>query len=85
MNTRKGRTKLKNFRIILDSGCSSTIVTRRLVEKLNPEKYAVMQWKTQAGNITNNLKVNVDFTLPALIATDVMKWKCHVYESAKGR
>ena len=32
MNTRKGRAKLKNFRIILDSICSSIIVMRRLVE-----------------------------------------------------
>ena len=33
MNTRKGRVKFKNFQILLDSGCSSTIVMIRLVEK----------------------------------------------------
>ena len=42
VNTRKGRAKFKNFQIILDSGCSSTILMRRLVEKLCPEKDAVM-------------------------------------------
>ena len=42
MNTRKGRAKFKNFRIILYSGCSPTIVMIRLVEKLYPEKDAVM-------------------------------------------
>ena len=26
MNTRKGKAKFKNFQIILDSGCSSTVV-----------------------------------------------------------
>ena len=26
-----------------------------------------MQWHTQAGNITNNLEVEFDFTLPKLI------------------
>ena len=31
MNTRKGRAKFKNFRILLDSGYRSTIVTRRLI------------------------------------------------------
>ena len=36
----------------------------RLVEKLHPEKYAVMQWHMQAKNFTTNLKVKVDFTLP---------------------
>ena len=38
INTRKGRAKFKISRIILDSGCSSTIVMKSLVEKLYPEK-----------------------------------------------
>ena len=57
----------------------------RLVEKLHPEKYAVMQWHMQAGNITTNLKVKVDFTLPELVMTNVLTWKIHVDNSAKGR
>ena len=57
MNTIKGRGKFKNFRIILDSECSSTIVIGRLVEKPHPEKDSVMQWHPQAGNITTNYKV----------------------------
>ena len=85
MNTRKWRLNFKNFLIILDSGNSSTIVTRRLVHKLSLEKYSVMQWQTQTGNITTNLKVNVDFTLPALIMMSVATCKCHMYGSAKGR
>ena len=40
-----------------------------------------MQWYTQAGNITSDLKVNVDFTLPALNATNAMTWKFHVDDS----
>ena len=35
----------------------------RPVEKLHPERDAVMQWHTQAGNITTNLKIRVDFTV----------------------
>ena len=31
------------------------------------------------------LKVKIDFTLPALSATDVVTWTCHVEDSAKGR
>ena len=30
MNTRKSKERFKNFRILLDSGCSSTIVMERL-------------------------------------------------------
>ena len=72
MNTRKGRAKFKNFQIILDSECSYTIEIESLVKKLCPVKYAVMQWHTQAGNITTNLKVEVDFTLPILSTKNFM-------------
>ena len=53
--------------------------------KLNPEKDSVVQWKTQTVNINTNLKVNIYFTLTALSATNAVTWKCHVYDSAKGR
>ena len=43
-----------------------------------------MHWHTQAGNITTNLKVGVYFTLPTISATNVLTWKCHVDDSAKG-
>ena len=36
-------------------------------------------------NIMANLKVEVDFTLPVLSASDVVTWKFHVDDSAKGR
>ena len=85
MNTRRGKVKFKIFHIPLGSGCSSTIVTGRLVDKLYPEKDAPMQWHTQDGNITTDLKVNIDFTLTALSATHVVTWKCHVDDSDKGR
>ena len=45
----------------------------------------MIQWHTQAGNITTNLKVTIDFTLPARSAEDVVTWKCHMDESTKGR
>ena len=84
MNTRKGKAKFKNFQIILNSGCSSTIAMGKFVEEINPEKYAMMQQHTQAGNITTNLKVKVDFTLPKLSAKNAMTWNFHVDDSAKG-
>ena len=71
MNTRKGKARFKNFRILLDSVCSSTIVMESLVNKLYPEKDAAMQWHTQTGNITTNLKVKMHFTLPELSPTNV--------------
>ena len=43
MNTRHGKAKFKNFKIILGSVCSSTIVIRGIIETLHPEKNVVMQ------------------------------------------
>ena len=63
MNARTGKTKFKNFRDLLYSGCSSTIAMGRLIQKLNSEEDDLMQWHTQAGRITANLKVKIDFTL----------------------
>ena len=44
-----------------------------------------MKCHTQVDNITTNIKVQVDFTLTALSATNFVTWKCHVDDSAKGR
>ena len=38
MSTGKGRAKFKNFLILFDSGCGSTIVMVRLVENYMPKK-----------------------------------------------
>ena len=57
----------------------------RIFEKLYSEKDDVMEWHTQVGNITNNIKDKVYFALSALSATNVVTWNCHVDESSKGR
>ena len=85
INNILGRESFKNFRILLESGCSSTISMRRLVEKTRLEKRAVIQWNTQAGNITINIKIKLYFTLPTIRATNVVTWKCHVDDPSKGR
>ena len=56
-----------------------------LIEKLRPEKDARVQWNTQAGNITTNLKVKLDFTLPTVSATNFVTWNCYVNGFVKGR
>ena len=44
-----------------------------------------MQWHTQEGNITTNLRVTTDFTLPEISAKQIVTWNFHDDESAKGR
>ena len=72
MKNRKVRAMVKNSRTLFNSECNSPIVMGRLVVKLFTEKYDVMQWHMQAGNITTNFRIKFYFTLPALSATNGM-------------
>ena len=71
MNTRKGKAIFNHVLIPLDSLFSSTILARRLMEKLNPKKYNAIQWDTQDGNVTTNMKVKIYFILPELSAKNL--------------
>ena len=70
INTSTSMSKYKNFQILLDSRFSSTIIIGLLTTKL--KKYDVMQWHTQADNLSTNLKVKIDFTLPEFSATKIV-------------
>ena len=43
----------------------------------------MMQWYTQGGNNTANLKLKIDFTLPKLNSVKIVTWGFHVDDSAK--
>ena len=49
----------------------------------------MIKWHTQAGNITNNMKVEIDFTLTEFGATCVISVKftdgCDLYELSRRR
>ena len=53
-------------------------------KKISLEEDSPMQWHMQARNVTTNLKVKVDFTLPTLRATNSVTSKWNVDDSAKG-
>ena len=40
----------------------------------------VMQWQKQADNITTNMKVKIDLTLPEFSATKIVMWDFYVDE-----
>ena len=43
----------------------------------------MIQWHTQGGSITTNLKVKIDFNLPELSMTKFVTWNFHVGDSSK--
>ena len=85
MDTRKVKAKFKNFRILLYSKFSSSILMGRLIQRFHPKINVVMRWHTQPVNITTNFKVEIDSILPELSATNFVTWKYHVDESSKDR
>ena len=58
---------------------------RRIIPKLIPKEEYVMQWHTNAGNITNILKVKLDFTLLEFSATENCLWNGPVNDSVKNK
>ena len=85
VNTCRGKAKFNNFRILLDSGCNSTVVMRSVITKLTPKEEDVIQWHTLPSNITTKLKVKIDFSIPGFSTTEIEKWNFHVDDSAKCR
>ena len=85
MHIRQGKTRFKDFRILLDSWCGSMIIMVRIINKITPKKDSVIKCHTKSGKITNNLKVKIDFTLTEIIATRILTWTFHVDDSTKGR
>ena len=43
------------------------------------------KWHKQAGIITTNMKVKIDFTLPEFRVTKIVMWEYHVDESDRVR
>ena len=84
MNTHSGREKFENFRIILDSRSSATIVIGKPTSKLRTKEAKKTTLEIQYGKFTNSKKVNVDFCLPNFIETKIVTWKCHVDNSTNG-
>ena len=58
---------------------------RGIIKKLKIIEETVMQWHTQAGNITTNLKVKIDFNLPEFSLKKIVTCDFHVNDFFKSR
>ena len=67
MNTCRVKSKFKNVRILLDGVLSSNILTRRLITRPKIKICCYMQFNTQEGNITTNMKVKYILPCPNLV------------------
>ena len=73
INTCSGREKVRNFRILLDSGSSSKIVMGNITSKLKQKKLPEQTtWETQEEKFMTSKKVNVDLCLSEFNATEIV-------------
>ena len=57
----------------------------RITKKIKNKEDDVIQWRIQAVNITTNLRVKIDLTLPEFKVKQIVMQNCHVDDYSKGR
>jgi hypothetical protein len=67
--------------MLLDSGCSATLINHYLKKTLECTLDKKTKWITKAGNFTTNRKCEITFTLPAQHKHKEITWTCYVDES----
>ena len=77
----KKRKHMKRMKILLDSGCSETLVNSDVLGKLKTKKTSTSEWKTQSGMFKTDRTCKVTFTLPTLYENREIEWKAYVTES----
>ena len=73
--------QVKLLRVLLDSGCSATIINSKFTEKLRVKRNDNTKWSTQAGNFETSKLCKIQFTLPEFHQTKIVEWNAHVNET----
>ena len=77
-----GKTKLKQIKILLDSGASSTIVSKNVVRKLRKQETTGAEWTTAAGILKTKWKCKIDMLFPELSPTRTINTTVTVCDSS---
>ena len=79
-NTRRGKPKPVTLKVLLDSGASESVVTKKFATKLKIRKSNVStKWTTPGGGkLLTNEQVKALFTLPELHDDKLIEWDWHV-------
>jgi hypothetical protein len=54
----------QRLRVLLDSGCSSTMINKRFVRHWKKTPVKTIKWSTKAGSFKTKRSCNIEFTLP---------------------
>ena len=78
VNTRLGKSRFKNIRILLDSGSSGSIILEKYVRKLRMKKDTTTNWNTKGGNFQTTKKCKTTFILNEFFESRSIEWNLHV-------
>ena len=67
-----------SIKILLDSGASASLINGRFVEKLHVQDNKRTKWTTTASPLSTTKLCKIQFSLPELLPTRLVKWKVHV-------
>jgi len=81
---RRGRAKGKTIKVLLDSGASSSLVNADKVAKLKVKRSTPAQWNTAAGSFSTIARCALEFALPELSPSKVVKASVHVTQQRLG-
>ena len=74
-------TRLKNIKILFDSGASETIITKQYINPQKLKRTSSQQWNTAAGKISTNYTAKILFNLPEFNETKVIQCHAHVFDT----
>jgi len=67
--------------VLMDSGASASLVSKKITKKLGILKESKCIWNTADGPIETNQKWILQFMFPELSETKLIEWKMHIVES----
>ena len=80
----KGKSKgshIKELRVLLDSGCSGTMINKKFLKKLPIKTSSAQSWNKKSGMFNTAGKCKVAFTLPEFHEHKEIEWNVHVDQS----
>ena len=77
----KRQDEFKRLRVLLDSGCTATLVNSNMVKHLKKKHTMPTKWSTKAGNFQTTHKCQIEFTLPEFHPGREIEWNVYVDDS----
>jgi len=81
VRTSLGLPKPADCTVLLDSGASGSLVSKKITKKLRILKESKCIWNTAAGPMETNQKCKLQFMFPELSETKLIEWKMHIVDS----